>query len=187
MEEEEPKSILTLAARAALFDTKSAFELSKLTNPHFLWSLKLTTTSFYLGFIHGAYKEFLPTLYRFNLENLHRMPITRLGNYEFYKQRNYTITRKVIKHGILNSFKLATSTFVYCASEYLFIEFGEDNPLLECSGAGLVTSILYGISAGFKKRDFRVFCLTGLATGAGIGAVQKYYKECYGVSIKTFT
>lgn len=182
------KTVATLAFRAALFDTHASLELSKRVSPHFLWSLKLSVTSFYVGFMYGGYKTFIPSLYQFDVENMHRRPTTKAGYYEYYKQRNYRVTKAVIKNGLKYACKSSLSTSIYTLLEYGFMKYGGfENSIIECTGAAFVTTTIYSVFNKFKFRQIRQMMLLGGGSGLCIGVIQEFYKEFYGVSIKQFT
>lgn len=79
-EETEPKwwRITRLGVNAALWDGESALELSTLISPHALYSLKLSTTAFVVGFLLGSSTKGLSASKQFLAENAHRLPKTKV-------------------------------------------------------------------------------------------------------------
>jgi hypothetical protein len=134
--------ILTLAFKSALFDHKSAIELSKKIHPHALWSFKLSVTVFYVGTLLGGFRASHHRAHQFLAENAHRLPITKGGWYMYHRHKNYAIIREFIGKGTSNGIRMASWATLFGLSEYLFIHFNNDH-WLNGAGAGFLTGGIF--------------------------------------------
>ncbi len=136
---------ITLTLKSALFDNKSAIELSKRTSPHTLWSIKLSITSFYIGLVVGGYRSSLSRAKQFTVENFHLLPTSKRGWYMYHRYKNYSVIKSFIQNGIKSGLRLSSWTLLYCVADGFFISM---------NGEHVVNGAFAGLSTG------SLFCLT---------------------------
>jgi hypothetical protein len=170
-----------LIVKSFLFDTASAIELSKRVEPQWIWTLKLTSTSFYIGLL-GGLQSIRKTNHQWIVENLHRLPVTKPGLYQYHKHRNLKIIRNVIESGVKSGIKYSFITFLYCGIEHAMIKLSGQEHFTNSTVAGFTTSLLVG---NYYKLGKRVILL-GTMAGLAVGLLQESYYQFNQISIKQF-
>ncbi|KAJ3250995.1 hypothetical protein HK103_002935 [Boothiomyces macroporosus] len=170
-----------LFLKAAAFDRKSAYELSKITSPETLWALKLTTSTFYVAGLLAGIRRGVRRSRQFLAENSHRMPTTKGGWFEYRKQKNFEIIKSSFPHGVMYGLSAAGWTAVYCTGEY-----GIDLLRKEYNLNDGYTFANTTVSAFDKLwlTSAKTVILAGTGSGLAIGLLQDLYQEMNGKSIK---
>ncbi|KAJ3267923.1 hypothetical protein HDV01_003723 [Terramyces sp. JEL0728] len=144
-----------LFLKAAAFDRRSAYELSKITAPETLWGLKLVTSTFYVAALLAGSRRGLRRSKQFLAENSHRMPTTKGGWFEYRKQKNFEIIKSAFPHGMMYGASAAAWTGVYCVGEYGIDALRKENNLDDAytfantTTSALITSTLFAVASKY--------------------------------------
>ena len=172
-----------LAIRAALFDTKSAVELSKQISNNSLWTFKLVTTTFYISLFGGLRPAQLRG-HQFYLENMHLLPSTKQGWFHYHKQKNLVVLKEFIQKGSLNGLKYSLVTLFYSTLDNWIGDFRGKQDFVNSTASAFVTSMIWA-SKVTKRQRIMVLGL-GSSTGLAVGLLEDLYQHLYKKSIKEF-
>ena len=174
---------LKLGFKAALFDQKSAIELSHKITKESLWAFKLSTTTFYLALFSGFRPAQLKS-YQFLLENLHILPTTKEGWFHYHKQKNLVVLKEFIQKGTFNGLKYASVVALYAAGENLALNLRNRDDFMNSTLSSFAISVLWSTRVSSRQR---ALCIAlGTSAGMAVGLLQDLYQHLYHKSIKEF-
>lgn len=162
-------------------DTKS--EVLMHVDPPTLYSVKLCLSSFASGMGVGAYISGIARSRQFLAENVHRLPTTKGGWFEYHKAKNYAVFNQAgigaVKYGI----KFTAISACYASIEQkLESKFGEG--FYNATASGFATSILFSAFNRLSVPSTKYAVLFGTGVGLFIGGLQDCYLYLNGTSIK---